>query len=128
MAIRHDITTTDLWFRGEDKRLQFVNYASGAKAAVLDASGYALSWQLSTAPGQTPIITKTTGGGGITVSGIFNADPALNTQVIEVAVADTDTDGLTEINNWHELKRTDAGLEGVITHGKAAILVPVHLS
>lgn len=127
MALRVDIRPAELWFRGEDKRLQFVVYADATLAACVDVSGFAMSWQLALTPGSDPLVTKTTVS-GITVSGIFNADPTLNAQVVEVAIADTDTDGLTVQQLWHELKRTDAGLEGVLVHGKAAILPPVHLS
>jgi len=127
MALRVDITSDDRWFRGEDKRLQFVIYADASRAEVADASGFALSWKLASALGGTALVTKTTGS-GISVSGTFNADPALNTQVVEVAVDDTDTDGLTTGTLWHELKRTDAGLEAVLAHGRATILAPVHLT
>lgn len=127
MALRADITGDALWFRGEDKRLQFVVYADATRAAVVDASAFALSWKLTTAPGTAALVTKTTGS-GISVSGTFNADPTLNAQVVEVAVDDTDTDGLTALTLWHELKRTDAGLEGVLAHGRATLLAPVHLT
>jgi hypothetical protein len=127
MALRHDITANDLWFRGEDKRVRLTVYTSQAKTAILDVSGFALSWQLAPKIGGAPTVTKTTVD-GISIVGIFNADPTLNTQYIEVAIADTDTDGQQRLDGWHELKRTDAGLEGVLVHGKATLLAPVHAS
>lgn len=127
MALRSDITGDALWFRGEDKKLQFTLYTSAAQTAIVDASGFALSWKLAIAPGAAALVTKTSGS-GISVSGAFNADPDLNTQVVEVTIDDTDTDGLSSLAFWHELKRTDAGLEAVLVHGRVTLLAPVHTS
>lgn len=127
MALRSDITGDALWFRGEDKKLQITLYADAGRTTIVDASGFALSWRLASAPGAAALVTKTSGS-GINVSGAFNADPTLNAQVVEVAIDDTDTDGLTALAFWHELKRTDAGLEAVLVHGRVTLLAPVHIS
>ncbi len=131
MSQTTDITLSHGWHVGEDKRLQFVAYGNAAHTVCVDASGYALSWQLTRAPGLTPLITKTTGS-GIAVSGAFATNPATNAQVIEVTVDDTDTqpavDPLPAGTYYHELKRTDAGAEAVLAHGKVALRPSVHSS
>lgn len=122
-----NITQDDGWYKGTDKKLRYSIFSDDAQTTPLDVSTFALSWQLSSKPGQAPTLTKTLGS-GITVTGVFNASPSLNTQVVEVAIADTDTDALAATTWWHELKRTDAGLEEVLAHGYARLLQPVHLS
>ena len=88
-------------------------------------SGWALSWQLTTKPGVAAVVTKTTPS-DVSITGTFNASPALNTQRIIVTLLDDDTAGLPATTYWHELKRTDAGLEEVLAHGSLALQQPVH--
>lgn len=129
MAMTANITRDEKWYLGEDKVLRFAVYEDNTLATPIDVAAFALSWKLTTRPGATATLTKTTAvSGGITVTGVFNATPALNTQRVLVAVDDTDTDALEATTWWHELKRTDAGLEGVIVDGTAQLLQPVHLS
>lgn len=123
-----NVTAADEFYLGEDKVLRVTVYTTAAKDACADVSGFALSWKLARAPGQTAVLTKTSGGGGITISGAFNASPASNTQRINVALDDTDTDTLDATNWYHELKRTDAGSEEIILQGRCFLLAPVHLS
>lgn len=122
MSLEADITRDDRWHIGEDKKLRFTIYTDRTKTVVQDVTGFALSWRLRATPTGTVLLTKTTGS-GIAISGVFNADPAINTQVIEVSVDDEDTqpDGGTALGSgtyYHELKRTDVGLEAVLAAGK----------
>lgn len=128
MAMIAHITRDDQWYLGEDKILRFAIYTTDALATAVDVSGMALSWKLATGLGVTATLSKATGGSGVTVSGIFDASPSVNTQRIEVSIADTDTDALP-VRTWrHELKRTDAGLEAILVHGSAYLSGPVHLT
>lgn len=128
MALDTTIGDADGWYVGEDKLLSFTIYTSTAKTAAKDITGWALSWKLRRKkPDADPaLLTKATGGSGITITGTFNADPALNTQRAVVTIADTDTDGLGAGSYWHELKRTDAGSETVLAQGIAVLKQPVH--
>lgn len=123
MAVKTDVT---LWI-GTDMSLVFT-IKNAAETAILDSSGWALSWMLKKKLTDTDAnakITKTSGS-GITVSGTFNSDPDTNTQVATVAVADTDSDSLVAGAYEHELKRTDAGSETVLAYGTATLKRGVH--
>lgn len=128
MALEANITADDKFFVGEDKKIRLPVYADAALTTMQDVSGFALSWKLVTAPGQAALITKTSGA-GIAVTGVFNASPSLNTQRVEITIDDTDTDGLSAAASYyHELKRTDAGLEAVLMHGRVRLKARVHLT
>lgn len=134
MSIRSDITRDHRWHVGEDKKLRFTIYADAQQTACVDVSGFAVSWKLGTAAGTTGTVSITkTSGNGIGVAGVFNADPALNTQVIEVTVDDVDTqppsgDGVAPGTYYHELKRTDEGLEQILAKGTVTLLPAIHAS
>lgn len=129
MSLIANITSDDAWHVGEDKILDYTIYGDAARTTCLDVSAFVLSWKLSRG-GTTGLVTKTSGS-GITVAGTFNADPAVNTQVVRVAIDDVDTQpdtgpALTSGNYVHELKRTDAGLEAVLSHGRVQLLPSLH--
>lgn len=126
MALIVNITRDEGWFLGEDKRLSVAVYADRDRTVPLNVTGMAMSWKLATAAGVAAAVTKTTGGGGIAITGVFNADPALNSQRVEVTVDDNETDALAATTWWHELKRTDPGLEAILVHGSVVLLGPVH--
>jgi hypothetical protein len=122
MAIKSDITAADLFFIGEDKQLEY---------EVLDADGLPvdvvtlpMQWVLrgSVREADPPRISKTTSGGGITVTGVYNATRALNTQRVLVTIADTDTDALSAQTYKCALKRTDDGSESVLSYGDVVLL------
>lgn len=97
------------------------NVVSGT---VKDITGYELIFVVRTTD-TTPraeLITKATGGSGITISGVFNADPDINTQRIEIDIEDTDTwtsssDFLKPGKYRYALKRTDEGTETTLAYG-----------
>lgn len=131
MSLDAPVTADARFHVGEDKKLRFSIYTDSTKTGVQDVTGFALSWKLATAPGQAALVTKTVGS-GIAISGVFNADPDLNTQVIEVTIDDVDTQpdsgtALAAATYFHELKRTDAGLEAVLAYGKLRLIPTVHL-
>jgi hypothetical protein len=105
-----------LWFIGEDKTLRFTVYSDTAHTTCVDVSGYALQYILrkGNSDSDPALITKATGGSGITITGSFNATPASNTQRVLVAIEDSDTSGLKPGSYQHALKRTDAGAETIL--------------
>lgn len=125
MAYPANITRDDSVFLGEDKQLQFTIYTDATLAACQDVSGFTLSWSLAARPGATVALAKTLGS-GISVTGTFNASPPVNTQRIVITLADTDTDAIAFGTWYHELKRTDAGLEAVLAQGTIYFHKPVH--
>jgi hypothetical protein len=97
----------------------------------VDVAGYAFSWRLKESRADADsasLLTKTTAGGHISVTGTYSATRAANTQRVRVSIEDTDTDTLDAGIYRHELKRTDAGQEAVIVSEKAVVVQAVHRS
>ena len=116
------------WPVGDDREYELEILKNDGKAPSdptklpQDVTGMALAWILSTtADLETPLIEKRTGGLGITVTGVFNASRALNTQRVVIAFADTDTDGFDAGVYAHALKRMDDGFEVTLVEGKAKL-------
>jgi hypothetical protein len=98
--------------------------------AVIEITGWALSWMIKRSRSQvdaSAVLTKTTSS-GIAISGTYNADPDVNTQLATVTIADTDTDALTAGSCIWELKRTDAGSETILGYGPITLIRSVHRS
>ncbi len=111
-----------VWFIGEDVTLRFTVYADASHAACVDVSTYALAYALRrlNTDSDPALITKTTGTATITVTGVFNSAPAVNTQRVLVSIVDTDTDGLEPGVYMHALKRTNDGNETVLMYTTAS--------
>jgi hypothetical protein len=95
----------------------------------INITGWALSWMLKKRlahDDSEALITKTTGGGTVTIAGTFNATPANNLQRATISILDTETDPLAKGDYQWELKRTDAGSETVLAYGKMTLLRGVH--
>jgi hypothetical protein len=121
MAIEHHFTKDDHIFRGEDKKLRFPVFEED-NATPKDVSGMALEWVLrGRRPTDAALLTKTTAD-GITVEGIFNVDPDVNTQEVVVDILDTDTEALDAGLYRHALKRTDPGSETILSFGDFPLL------
>lgn len=93
-----------------------------------NVAGWTLSWMLkkvATHPDINALITKTTAS-GISITGTFNSNPALNTQRVLVAIADTDSDLLTAGDRVYELKRMDGGVETILSYGALEMKRSVH--
>lgn len=115
MADEQHITEDHEFFIGEDKSLTIT--VTGT-----NITGWSLSWMLKQKPTDTDAnakVTKTTGAGGIVLTTPLSG-------ICTVSVADTDTDGLRANTYWHELKRTDAGLETILTYGACELRQSVH--
>ena len=129
MAAQAPIREDAQFYRGTDRKIRFTVYstlpAPGVAGVCQDvASGWAFGWILAASKGAAPAVTKTSGS-GIAVVGAFNASPALNLQRVEVTIEDADTNGIAAGEYWHELRRTDAGLEDVLAIGRVLVLDPV---
>lgn len=98
------------------------------ETTAINITGWALSFMIKRSiedPDRHALVTKTTGA-GIVISGSFNVDPTLNTQLATVSVADSDTERLTAAPCVYELRRTDAGFETPLAFGKLSLKQSVH--
>ena len=113
-------TDIDVLYLGEDKALIYTVYQND-ETTVQDITGFALSWLLKRDPDDAgALITKTTG------SGINLTTPASG--ICTVTVLDTDTDGLDAGDYWHELKRTDANSETILSQRRIRLRRSLHRS
>lgn len=133
MAYERNFTEEDDLFIGEDLLLSFEVFqdnlvvdSNGAyvSGTPQDVSGWAISFLVRTSDttSNAAVITKSVGS-GIAITGSYNASHSLNTQRVEVTIADTDTwpdvgTPLSAPKNYrHSLKRTDAGSEKILAFG-----------
>ncbi len=120
MAIRDDIDDSDDFYTGEDKTLTFTIYqADGVTAQNITGWSLSYTWKRNMGDADSAaVLVKTTS------AGIALTTPASG--ICTVTVADTDTDAMTAHTYWHELKRTDAGSETVLTTGTVVLQQAVH--
>lgn len=121
MAIEANITPDDGWFLGEDKNLVFTIYQADG-VTPQNITGWALSYMLKrrvTDLDPAAVLTRTTALGAITLT-----TPLLG--ICTVSIPDDVSDPLVAQLYHHELKRTDAGSEGVLTYGTAEPIRGVH--
>jgi hypothetical protein len=123
MSYESNIAATDFLFAGEDKTLSYEVFAAGSTTVMEDVSAFALQWDLRrTAKDRNCLISKTTAAlGGIAVTGVYDAARATNTQRVLISIADTDTENVCAGTYFCSLKRMDAGLEGVLSHGTVVL-------
>lgn len=123
--------THDSLFIGTDAIYPYqIRQSEEPDAPAVDVATWALSWKLKRSVDDldnAALVSKATGS-GISIVGTFNADPAINTQRIHVAIADTDTDGVEPGQCVAELKRTNDGLESILVHGPLLLRQAVHRS
>lgn len=129
MSYESNIPGTDHFFAGEDKTLSYEVFAAGSTTLMENVNGFTLRWELRRwgAAGAS-VLVKTTSvtppdPGGIAITGAYDSARALNSQRVIVTIADTDTDGLLAGRYVCALKRLDAGLEAVLSHGTVEVLV-----
>jgi hypothetical protein len=117
MARQQNIGDTEDWFVGEDKTIPFEVYSSD-EATIEDVTGWAIQWVLRKTVGDDAIVlSKTTGAASVTITGSYDADPAVNTQRVNVLISDTDTDNFQPGKYQHALKRTDDTFETILSYG-----------
>jgi len=129
MAIEFNITGADSWFIGEDKILEFEILQddglilTNPLKAPQDVAGWTLAWALKKSDAATdPALLLKTTSSGITITGVYNAVRATNTQRVSITIADTDTDALKPLTYRHSLKRMTAGAEAVLAFGSVVLL------
>jgi hypothetical protein len=113
---------------GTDHRLEY-GILNSAQTTAIDITGWALSWMLKRRASDldvAAVLTKTTSGGGITVTGLFNESPAANAQRARVSISDEDTGTLAPNVYISELKRLDAGFETILASGLLELSYAVH--
>jgi hypothetical protein len=119
MATRADIRAD--YFTGEDKRLTFT-VVQGGTTTPQNLTGWGLSWMVKRKYADadaSAIVAKTTPT-DITVSNPL-------TGVCTVVVSDSDISAMKAgVLYHHELKRTDAGLETVLSYGTLMLQQAVH--
>lgn len=130
MAIEFNITPSHRFFLGEDKVIDLTIFQQDG-VTPLDVSGMTLEWSLKKKDKDPdpPIIGKATGS-GITIVGVYNVNPATNTQRVRISFASADTDPFVTVSYTlkagfayrHSLKRTDTGSEGIFTFGSLTFL------
>jgi len=132
MSYESNITVAQHFFAGEDKALSYEVFASGSTTTMQNVSGFIMDWTLRRViSGTDPfraqgaiVVSKTTvAAGGIAITGTYNSVRATNTQRVVVTIADTDTESLSGGRYVCSLKRMDAGLEAVLSHGIVEVLV-----
>jgi hypothetical protein len=118
-----DITEEDRFFTNADKLLQFhIFQADGVTAQ--NITGWALSWVLKRRhkdADASALVTKTTGGGTISLTAPLTGD-------CELTVTDENTALMQSGLYWHELKRTDAGAETPLLEGTVVLLQSLHIT
>ena len=119
MSYESNIEKTDHFFAGEDKTLSYEIFAAGSTTLMENVSGWSLQWTMNQ---NAANVTKTTST-GITITGVYNSTRAVNTQRVIVTLTDSDTELLTGGRYQISLKRIDAGLEAVLSHGTVDLQV-----
>jgi len=119
-------TSLEYWL-GTDKVYEFITYTSSAKTTIRDVSGFTTHFMVKRNRGDADAAALLSVAGS--VSGSFHPTPATNTQKISVTIDDetTDTEIAQAFAHW-ELKRMDAGFEGVMAFGQIALRRAVHVS
>ncbi len=120
MALEQHISLAHHWFLDTDKVVRFTVYADDERTTVKDVTGWSFDWVLRRRDdtADPPVLQKSTGA-GIAIVGVFNANPATNTQRVEVTIDDVDTDALPPGKYRHSLKRTNPGSEEILSFGDA---------
>lgn len=114
-------------FIAADYTLEFTIYDS-TETSIIDVSGMLLSWMLKRNLGQpdASAMLEKTNASGITIVGVHNSDPGLNTQKVLVVITAANTLAIRPRVAAHELKRMDAGFETVLSYGPATLKRGVH--
>lgn len=139
MAYHRDITADDKVFFDTDRTLRYAVYEGDPTAEQIaagtavpkDVAAMDLAWVLRKKVNSIdpPLIEKTLSA-GISITGIFNVDPTVNTQRVQVQLDDTDTydpdaSPPVEIKAGtyvYALKRLDAGAETILAEGSFTLL------
>lgn len=117
--------TFTAWQQNSETDAELTAAIAAGTAVPKDVTGWATSLVVRSSDTDTSTATLTASG---SVTGVYNATPASNTQRIVVTIADTDipqydgATGLTPGTYRYALKRTDDGSEQVIAYGNFKLL------
>lgn len=105
----YNATTGFAWLLGTDFVIETTVYTTPEHIACIDATTYQeITFRIRQGvPSGAAVVTKTLES-GITITGTFNSNPSLNTQVVKVAVAAADTATLNPGPYYWTLERQDA--------------------
>lgn len=123
MANIHHITESDHMFVGDDRIIRIRVYEDHDPTVPLNVNGHDLMWILKHSDeSPTVLISKSTGGspgGGIVVTGTFDADPDLNQQEVVITLTPADSvDAILGRKNYrYALKRTNVGAASTLMLG-----------
>jgi len=110
VAIRFDIDASDEFFIGTDQTIQ-IDVKQSDESTAQTMTGWALTWELKDSPNGTVQISKTVGAGIAIGNGSGTDDRA------SITIADDDTEALEPGVYYHQLRRTDAGSERLLSFG-----------
>jgi len=129
MSYESKIEASDNFFAGEDRTLSYEILADDG-TSMEDVSTFTLEWTLRKDVAakhpyrvQGSVVLTKTSALGISVTGTYDSVRATNTQRVIVTIADTDTEAFAGGRYVAALKRMDAGLESVLSHGVVEVLV-----
>ena len=115
MAVEQNILKARRWFTGENKQLKFKGFGEDG-VTPMDMTGMNFRFVLADDPEGAIELTKESPA-GISVIGVFDEDPDLNTQAVEVSIVPADTAALFKGRHYYSLVRIDPGFVGVVAFG-----------
>lgn len=124
MAIEFNIGIEKKWFLGEDKILSFIVFSSDGIAPI-DFSAWTIEFVVRKKDKSTDLIIpiKTFANSGLHIVGVFNVDPAVNTQRLIVSSPSDDTTLLKAGFPYrYSIKRTDTDNEEILVYGSITFL------
>lgn len=110
MAIEHNIGVDDHWFTGEDKRLPFTIYQSDGVTRQ-DITGWTLSYMVKRKKTDAAALLEKTTADDITLTNAAQGEGYVQADEADTAPI------LGGRLHWHEIKRTDPGLQTVLMYG-----------
>src|SRR5215210_241825 len=124
MATEFNIGVANKWFLGEDKTLSFTIFAVDGITPI-DFSAWTIEFVFrrtdKTTDLKMPI--KTFVNGGLHITGVFNVDPAINTQRLIISFPSDDTTSLKAGYAYrYSIKRTDVNNEEILAYGSITFL------
>lgn len=118
MATKRQVGGRGTLFVGEDKTIEFLDVVDD-NGDLIDMSAWPITFVVAKTSSGTALVTKSA-----TVAGIFNSNPALNTQkaVVEVTDSDLSASVFNPAGKYlYSLKRTTDGSETVLVYGPFVI-------
>lgn len=113
-----NVVEADNFFLGEDKFLRLPVYGPDGVTPI-DVATWALDYVIrkTNKAADPAIIHKSKSSGSITVEGVFNVDPSVNTQQVVIPFFRLDTVDLKPAEYHHSLERVDVGNYGILYFG-----------